>query len=145
MEDSVRSICDKMEIDGSFIQRPGNVDITVRPQSKPKRIKHIIELKRSYGIKGHYADIERLADFCMAASAGDWLETNYMVLMTAASKKAVKLRESQLNEYVKDTYHGKIELKRESVKLDTTMRSTRKGSTNGKQLSGEIWEVRYVG
>ena len=69
MEDSVVSICKELNLDKEFVARPGKVDITVRSQ-KNMQVKHILELKRGFGIDGHYADIQRLADFCMLSPTG---------------------------------------------------------------------------
>ena len=60
MEDTVKSICASEEIDEALISRPGKVDIVVRSQ-RTGNIRHIIELKRSYNVEGHIADIVRLA------------------------------------------------------------------------------------
>lgn len=144
MEDSVSSICNQMAIDYDFIERPGNVDIAVRSQ-RTGQVKHIIELKRSYGLDGHYADIERLADFCMLAPVGNSLSTNYMVLMTAATLSTSNQREERIKNFVDETYHGRIALKREIVKFCPSMKSTRPSKKRNRQLTGEVWEVRYIG
>jgi len=144
MEDSVSSICEDLSLDARRIERPGKVDIAIRSQ-KRGGVKHLIELKRAYGEKGHVADIERLADFCMLAPEGHSLSTNYMVLVTAATPYVSELREVYLREYVNHVYRGNISLKREQIKLSPSLKSTRKGKTEHKPLSGEVWEVSCCG
>lgn len=144
MEDSVLSICDELTLDERYIDRPGKVDIVIRSQ-KRGGVKHLIELKRAYGEKGHVADIERLADFCRIAPEGHSLSTNYMVLLSAATSYVSELREVYLREYVSEVYGGDISLKRETIKLSPSLKSTRKGKTNKKPLSGEVWQVSYNG
>jgi len=144
MEDSVSSICKELDLDEGFVERPGKVDIVVRSQQRGFA-KHIIELKRGYGEKGHVADIERLADFCMLSPSGHSLSTNYMVMVSAATPYVSKKREAFLLDYINDLYHGNIALKREPVKLCSSLKSTRQGKTKGKPLTGEIWQVSYCG
>ena len=89
MEDTVKAICASEEIDEALISRPGKVDIVVRSQ-RTGNIRHIIELKRSYNVEGHIADIVRLAEFALAAPAGHPLERNFMVYDGCRLRKCLR-------------------------------------------------------
>lgn len=142
MEDTVKAICASEEIDEALISRPGKVDIVVRSQ-RTGNIRHIIELKRSYNIEGHIADIVRLAEFALAAPTGHPLERNFMVMMAAASESASDARWQRISELIKNQFNDKISLICTPILLEEGMLSTRKGRTNDKLLMGEVWEVKY--
>tara|TARA_Y100001960_G_scaffold88983_1_gene95449 strand:+ start:911 stop:1435 length:525 start_codon:yes stop_codon:yes gene_type:complete len=142
MEDTVKAICASEEIDEALISRPGKVDIVVRSQ-RTGNIRHIIELKRSYNVEGHIADIVRLAEFALAAPTGHPLERNFMVMMAAASESASDARWQRISELIKNQFNDKISLICTPILLEEGMLSTRKGRTNDKLLMGEVWEVKY--
>ena len=142
MEDTVKAICASEEKDEALISRPGKVDIVVRSQ-RTGNIRHIIELKRSYNVEGHIADIVRLAEFALAAPTGHPLERNFMVMMAAASESASDARWQRISELIKNQFNDKISLICTPILLEEGMLSTRKGRTNDKLLMGEVWEVKY--
>lgn len=142
MEDSTASICESLEIESEHITRPGNVDIAIRSQRTGK-VRHVVELKRGYGIKGHLADIERLAELSLSATSQHPLERNYMVIVASPTESGVKARREKIEAFVRREFSGKIELICEPVPLEVGMRSTRKGRSWDKALVGEVWEVRY--
>ena len=144
MEDTVKSMCEDLELDGRYISRPGNMDIVVRSQRKGD-VKHVIELKRTYGLQGHKDDMLRLAEICWLAHGGHTLETNYMVMVSAATDTAVAGREETIRRYIDEEFKGRITLKRETVSFEDSLVSTRKGKTNQRPLKGEVWELRYTG
>ncbi|WP_394222529.1 hypothetical protein [Alteromonas gracilis] len=140
----MKSICESLQIDDGQILRHGNVDIVVRSQ-RTGNVRHVIELKRSYNLEGHLADIIRLADFSSAAAAGHSLERNFMVVIAAPSESATEARWELINEHISELFDDTISLVCTPIAFEEGMSSTREGRTNKKLLMGEVWEVGYVG
>jgi hypothetical protein len=145
MEDSIQKMTNEIGMDISdepdYFRLNGKADLILRSQ-KSKRLKHLVEFKRSLGIKGIKKDALRLAWICANTPEGHRAEKNFLVAVTHKPESFFKNRTSHIENWVNEEFGKNIKVNFEPVNL-TPLKSTHANGL-GKDLFGGVWEFNYV-
>jgi hypothetical protein len=145
MEDSIPQMAKEIEMDISGesddFRLNGKADLVLRSQ-RSKRLKHVVEFKRSLGVTGIKKDALRLAWICANTPNGHRAEKNFLVAVTHKPESLFKTRTSNIEEWIKEEFDGNIKVNFEPVNL-SPLKSTHKNG-GGKELFGGVWEFNYV-
>lgn len=145
MEDSISKMAEEIEMDISdepeCFRLNGKADLIIRDQ-KSKRLKHLVEFKRSLGVKGIKKDVLRLSWICANTPKGHRAEKNFLVAVTHKPESFFKTRTSGIEKWVLEEFGHNIKVNFEPVDL-SPLRSSHK-SGFGKPLFGGVWEFNYV-
>lgn len=146
MEDSIPELAEEIGMhieDEPFEYRlTGKADLVVRSK-KSRKLRHVVELKRSLGIDGIRNDALRLAWICANTPLGHRAEKNYLVVATHKSELFFIKRSQEIQKWINESIgEGIVEIVFEPVDL-TFLTSTHRNG-RGRSLFGGVWEFKYI-
>jgi hypothetical protein len=150
MEDSMSVVADDLNIrlprsDTQIAKKfrlYGKTDLVLRSQ-RSKKLKHIVEFKRSLSPIGIKNDALRLAWICDRSPDGHKAEQNFLVAVTHKSADLFETRSHEIKNLIMDEFDDRIKVTYEPIDL-SSLKSTHKNGLD-KDLFGGVWEFSYQG
>ncbi|QYK04740.1 hypothetical protein [Shewanella zhangzhouensis] len=146
MEDSFQSICDEVGIEELPEECRGNgrADLVLR-SVKTRRVRHVVEFKRSIKKAELKKDAIRLAKLCQHAPSQHRIEKNFLVAVTHASDDLAIAREDEIKEWLADSQIDDVAVKAIEIDLSdhSSTRFKRTGEISGRPLVGRLWQFKY--
>ncbi|TIC85194.1 hypothetical protein [Crenobacter intestini] len=122
----------------------GRVDLVFRSK-RSKKVKHIVEMKRTLAAPALRSDALRLAMLCAKAPNGHRMEKNFLVAIGHHSADTAAQRAQEMQDWLakSDAELGKcIEVRFEPVDFGELVSTRGRGVDN--PLVGGVWEFKYA-